>query len=198
MNLFCHQCGKKLGKDDTFCQSCGAKVESDTSEVRHETPKASLHGLEKKAWYRAVKVVYVLVVGICVLSTVGIAYAVMPEREIDDDKSLIVCNNGNVYAPGENLIYIYGDGLDDTDSKHARILCKYDTTAYYSSQFYNENIPLNYTFKPSYIEPDYASWLGGVLLAVFIQAAILLLIRMAFFYIAIGVKPKFDASIFRL
>lgn len=184
MNHFCHQCGNRVGKGDSFCEHCGTEIGHDVATSRKEM--RPVYELEGKAWYRAVKVTYLLVVCICVLSTIGIAYGVMPERQIDGDKSLIACNNGNVYAPSDNSIFIYGDELSSYQDEHARILCKHNSTAYYS---YSEHIPLNYTFKPVYIMPDYASWFGGVLLAIAIQAGVLMLLRIAFFYITLGKKP---------
>lgn len=191
--MFCHKCGKRLNKDDKFCDSCGASV--SVEEVKHDHPvkSAKRSDLEKKAWYRAVKVIFILATALAVLTITIASWTSRPVNTIDNEKSLIRCSNGNFYAPGNNSIYIYGEEMSSYNDEHARILCAYDTTSYYSSQYYNKSIPLNYTFNPVFEEKEYGSWFGYTVLAYFITWAVFQILKLSFFYISIGEKPKLSA-----
>lgn len=193
-NIFCHKCGKKLEEADEFCQFCGAKVsvqENNKNNLTHKSLKRA--DLEKKAWYRALKVIYIVIIVIAVLATGAISWSTKPVKSLDGDKSTIACNNGKSYAPGRNSIYLYGSDLSSYDDEHARILCKYDSTNYYSSYF-SGYIEKNYTFIPVYEDMKYGSWIGYTLLAFFILWLISYLVKIGFFYIAVGDKPKIDVS----
>lgn len=192
MNIFCHKCGNKLETTDGFCQSCGAKIVV-ASENKHASVHKSLKrtDLEKKAWYRALKVIYIVIIVIAVLAIGAVSWSSKPEKSLDGEKSIIACNNGKSYAPSRNSIYLYGEDLSFYDDEHARILCKYDSTSYYSSYF-SGYIEKNYTFNPVYEDMKYGSWIGYTILAFFILWLVSYLIKIGFFYIAIGEKPKIN------
>jgi len=194
MSIFCHKCGKKLETGDEFCQSCGTKIsieETNKNLSSHKSLKRT--DLEKKAWYRALKVIYIVIIVIAVLAIGAISWSTKPEKNLDGDKSSISCNNGKSYAPSRNSIYIYGSDLSSSDDEHARILCEYDSTNYYSSYF-SGYIQKNYTFVPVYEDMKYGSWIGYTILAFFILWLVSYLIKIGFFYIAVGDKPKIDIS----
>ncbi len=191
MDIFCHKCGNKLNVKDEFCQSCGVKIIADENkkESNHKSLKRS--DLEKKAWYRALKVIYIIIIIIAVIITGIISWSSKPETNLDGNKSSIACDNGKSYTPNRNDIYIYGKELSSYDDAHARILCKYDSINFYSS-YYSGYIEKNYTFTPVYEDTKYGSWLGYNILAFIILWFVAYIIKISFFYIAIGEKPKID------
>ena len=195
MNTFCHKCGKKLETGDEFCQSCGAKISIDVNNKNLSSYKSLKRAdLEKKAWYRGLKVIYIVVIVVAVLAIGAISWLSKPTKTIDGYNSSIVCNNGKSYAPNKNSIYLYGweTELDSSNDKDARILCEYDTLNFYAHS--NEFIPKNYTFSPVYEDLKYGSWIGYSLLSFFVLWLFVYLIRIGFFYIAIGEKPKINIS----
>lgn len=188
MSTFCHKCGEKLKRDDEFCQFCGAQKTQEESTVEpHSLKRAEL---EKKAWFRGLKVVYIVAIGIAILAIGAASLSSKPEKRIDGEKSSIACSNGKFYAPAKNSIWIIGENLDSTDDEHARILCKYDTLNFYSHS--DEFIQKNYTFTPVYNGQDYLSWIGYTLLAYFVLWVLAKLVKIGFLYIAIGCKPKLE------
>lgn len=195
MNIFCHKCGKKLETGDEFCQFCGVKIYISDSD-RNSSSHIGLNRdeLEKKAWYRALKVVYIVILVISVLAVAAISWTTKPTKNLDGNKSSIACNNGKSYAPNKNDIYPYGwqRELNSSDDQDARILCKYDTLnfSYYSNEF----IEKNYTFIPAYEDMKYGSWIGYTMLALFILWVLSWLIKIGFFYVAVGEKPKINIS----
>lgn len=208
--MFCTNCGYERRADVKFCTSCGdavstaAKTESRNQKslsLSDETPNVarsisdqinknglSRIDLEKKPWYRALKLLFISVIVIAALFIGIISFSVKPEKSIDGHNSLIVCNNGKSYAPDANRIYIYGaaDVLSSYDDKNARILCQYDSLNF--SQHYSEFILKNYTFSPVFEESQESEWIGYTLLAYFVLWIIILIIRAGFFYITTGNK----------
>ncbi len=192
MKIFCHNCGKKIEEEDKFCDFCGAEILINQSKNRLEQ-KTLKHGeLEKRAWYRAIKVVYIVIVIIAIILVAGISWSEKPEKTIDGYNSIISCSNGKSYAPSKNQIYLYNyeTELNYSDDKDARILCKYDTLSFY--KYSDEFIEKNYTFIPDYNDVDYGSWIGYMLLSFAILWVVSYLIKIGFFYIAIGEKPRFN------
>lgn len=185
MSAFCHKCGKGSEMGDQFCQSCGAQVTQEKTVRKSHNPKRV--ELEKKAWFRGIKVLYIVAIGIAILAIGGASLSSKPTRNLDGEKSSIACNNGKFYAPAKNSIWVIGENLDSTDDEHARILCKYDTLAFYS---HSEYIEKNYTFNPAYKDSEYGSWMGYTVLAFFILWVLSYLVKIGFFYIAIGEKPE--------
>lgn len=192
MNIFCHKCGHKLEATDEFCQSCGAKIVIASTHKNSSTHKSlKREDLEKKPWYRALKVFYIIVIIAVVLIIGAVSISSMPSKSLDGDQSRINCYSGKSYAPSNNSIYLYGEDMSSYDDEHARILCKYDSTSYYSSYF-SGYIEKNYTFVPVYEDLKYGSWIGYTILAFFILWLVAYLVKIGFFYIAIGEKPKIN------
>ena len=191
MTMFCHKCGKHLAEGDKFCQFCGTKIEGEISKkIAAEPAELKRKDLEKKAWFRALKVLYIIVNVFVVLAIGAISWSAKPQKTIDGDKSTIVCTNGKSYAPNKNNIYIYSweTDLNYSDDKDARILCKYDTLNFYSHS--SEFIEKNYTFIPVANDIEYGSWIGNSLIAYFILWLLAYLVKIGFFYIAIGGRPR--------
>src|SRR5437868_1279226 len=148
--MFCENCGNKILDKYTFCSKCGTKVKATDSSTPKVEEMKTAHNLEGKAWYRFVKVVYIIVFVVALLAAIGIAFATKPTRTFDTQNSLIVCDNNKSYVPSKNNIYLYSDYISSYDETDIKILCKYDTLNFYSHN--NEFIPKNYTFKPAYID----------------------------------------------
>lgn len=195
MNIFCHKCGKMLETGDEFCQSCGVKISTDYSNKDLSNHKSLKRGdLEKKAWYRAMKVIYFVVIIIAVFAISVISWSAKPTKKLDGYNSSIVCSTGKAYAPGKNSIYLYSweDDLSSSDDKDARILCKYDTLNF--RPFSSEVIEKNYTFIPVYESMKYGAWVGYTILALFILWLVSYLVKIGFLYIVVGEKPKINIS----
>lgn len=152
----------------------------------------SINDLEKKAWYRAFKIIYIIIILIAVLIVCAASWSTRPKPTLDEYNSLIVCDNGKSYRPIQNDIYIYGydTELSYYNDKDARVLCKYDTLNF--SAYSDEVIAKNYTFSPVYNEAKYGSWFGQTLLALFVVWLFSYLVKACFLYIVIGQKPKIN------
>lgn len=190
MSIFCHKCGNKLEAEDEFCSSCGGK---NSIQPTHKNTHTSIkrEDLEKKPWYRALKVFYIVTI-IAIIFIIGaVSISSIPTKKLDGDLSIIKCNSGKTYAPSKNSIYVYGKDFSSYDDEHARILCQYDSTNYYSV-YYSGYIAKNYTLLPVYQEVKYGEWAGYTLLAFFIAWVVLKGLKIGFFYIVIGEKPEFN------
>ena len=190
--MYCENCGHKMEGSDKFCTKCGTLFRPEGKEHNSATPIS-----EEKWWQRLLKVIYILLyVGgiglVCVIS-----FSTMPHPTLDGNLSTIQCDNGKSYAPERNSIYLYGDSLSSYDDEHARILCAYDTTNYYSSNYPAPSYK-NYIFYPHLNTPDYTSWFFGSLLALFLTWLVLKLIRLGVQYVAIGSKPRWQKEFKKL
>lgn len=60
--MFCQKCGKEI-KDDipNFCPACGERISNqiEGKEPMYSPENATRKSLEKKAWYRVLKVLYI-------------------------------------------------------------------------------------------------------------------------------------------
>ena len=198
MIIFCHKCGKKLETQDEFCQSCGVKISINNDGKNLSSNKGLKRAdLEKKTWYRALKVLYVGGIVIVVFGIAIISWSQRPLKLLDGYNSLIICDTGKSYVPEKNNINLYNwqTDLSYSNDEDARILCKYDTTNFYyhSSEF----ISKNYTFTPVYEKVEYNSWIGYTISAFFIFWILNYLIKIIFFYILLGDKPEIFYSYLR-
>ena len=180
--MFCKNCGTELKTGSTFCGKCGTKLVTD-----HEKQHPEISGAEQKAWYRLFKVLYILLFVGSLGFVLIVAYSAMPQRILDGNLSTIQCDNGKNYAPENNDIYIYGDTLSYYQDQNARILCAYDTLNFYR---YTAPSYKNYTFIPTYTEPDYSSWLFYTAVALLACWIILKFLRVGMNYILLGGKPN--------
>lgn len=191
--MFCTNCGKKISWKEAFCTECRTPVKNDNPSQtlgKYISTQRTRGDLEYRAWYRFLKVLYLIIFILSILSVIGIAWLSKPSRTIDEKLSSIACNNGKYYTPSKNSIWVIGDSLDYTDDQHARILCKYDTLDFYNYRYSNEYIAKNYTFKPVYTKIDYGSWLAYSLIGLAVVWLVLRIIKLAFFYIVVGSKPR--------
>lgn len=191
MNTFCQECGKKLEENDKFCQFCGVKIKTEnTNNLKPLNKDSKREKLESKAWFRAVKVLYFLFIAFFIIAICAISLDSKPTKRIDGEKSLIICNNGKSYAPEKNSIYLYGyqEDLSYSNDSDARILCKYDTLLF--SLHSSESIEKNYTFSPVFDDSEISSWAWYSLLSFFVLLVIAYLLKIIFFYIALGEKPR--------
>jgi hypothetical protein len=191
MSIFCQECGKKLEENDKFCQFCGANIKTENISSSKSVNKSfKREALENKAWFRGIKVFYFLFIAFFIIAICAISLDSKPTKRIDGEKSLIVCNSGKSYAPEKNSIYLYGyqEDLTSSNDSDARILCKYDTLAF--SLHSSESIEKNYIFRPVYDDSEISSWAWYSLLSFFILFVIAYLLKIIFFYIALGEKPR--------
>lgn len=81
--------------------------------------------LEKKAWYRFFKLLYVFAYVLAVSVVLLIGYSELPTEYIDSHNSVIRCANGKEYSAGASSIYATGSGqLDASDDVKATKLCE--------------------------------------------------------------------------
>jgi hypothetical protein len=107
----------------------------------------------------------------------GIFIGDFPQKEIDDNLSTIVCNNGSAYALAKNSLYTSYNTLTSYSDKDARTICKYGTSYGHVGEF----IPMNYTFSPIYTPPAvgehalyyFACLLGFIFVIKLIKIAVL-------------------------
>lgn len=193
--MFCENCGHKIKDENNFCQNCGTSATNKTIEKTKDFSSSKHLNLEKKAWFRTLKVFYILFILLVLGGIIAMSISSIPRKTLNGDVSSIVCDNGKSYAPNKNQIYVYGSQkeLDSYDDEKARILCKYDSLNFYAHT--NEFIGKNYQFKPFYNKAEgIGSWLGYTGLAFLIAIIVFKLIKIVFFYIAIGEKPKIKIS----
>lgn len=149
--------------------------------------------LEKRLWYRFVKVVYILVYLLFLLLVVFLGYSDKPYTYIDSDKSLIVCSNTKAYPAGKNSIYIDSDGsLSDYNDEDARKLCEYDIIKDYSDKY---ETPSYKNYEVKVVHSTRGSWesvLTTFLIGIAIVYTIFEIIKRVFLYIVVGksMMPK--------
>lgn len=186
--MYCKNCKQKLDKADKFCTGCGTAVQNSNT-----LPQTATTPQPEKWWYRLLKVIYIIVFVASIAITCVIAYSTLPQKTLDGNRSTIQCNNGKNYAPAKNSIYLYSDSLSTYDDQHARILCAYDTTNYYST-YWTAPSYVNYTFVAVYNDAPYTSWFFYSILALAIVWVLLKLVRVGVQYVAFGNKPYWKSE----
>lgn len=149
--------------------------------------------LEGRAWFRFLKVIYIVGIVISILVVGVFAWSLKPTQVVDYDKSYFKCNNDpdNIYLLGKNNIYLnYSDVLYDTDDRRTKSTCRNDKTIDFIPD--EKNYTLTIAHKNSY---SYKSWLGYTALAFFGVWLFFKLVSTAFFYIAVGKKPNFSKNL---
>ena len=54
-NMYCKNCGEKIGENEKFCTNCGASVkqnEAETSQVQNNLPQDKFSRIEKKKFWK--------------------------------------------------------------------------------------------------------------------------------------------------
>lgn len=188
--MYCENCGQKIG-NEKFCINCGAAIrESDDGFT------SNLH--EEKAWYRLLKVLYILLFGLTAIVLLVVIYNVKPQPEINQKLSTIICNNGKIYPLEPNNLYAFGETLWSVEDNHARILCQYNTLDYYNYLYSNQFIEKNCQINLQYTKPDYNTWIFYSFLAIVISWISLKLIRIGIQYVTLGIKPRWKKELNKL
>jgi len=164
--------------------------------------KKTISYLKSKAWYRLVKVFFFLAL-LIVLGIFGfIAFSSKPYTTIDQYNSKIVCNNGKEYKAGDHGIGIYLPqvfsvirGADNPAD--AQVLCVEGGSFVPEAVSMDEWTKLTSPtplYKIEIVEKTVGNWwsfIGYIVLALFIILAIFEAIRRIFYYIVLGsIKPK--------
>lgn len=179
---YCTNCGNQRQEEEPYCTNCG----TDFNKEHVSVTKTEINKFEEKVWFRFLKVFYVVIYSIVVLTTGVIIYSSKPAKQIDNSTSLIICDNGSSYPLAKNHFFVTED-LSFQDDLSARILCKYDTLNF--DAFSNESIPKNYTFKPIYLASENNAWLRESLLGILIVWIVIKLLKIGVLYIVTGLKP---------
>lgn len=108
--------------------SLGAASEGELFEMPTPADTNHLKELEKKAWFRFLKLCYIFVYILAVAFVMVLAYGDLPRDYLDNWGSRIVCNSGMVYETSKNSIYPVNGNLDQEEDAKARKLCAYDIT----------------------------------------------------------------------
>ena len=146
----------------------------------------TVNDLERRAWYRFLKLCYALLYFICVALVVGYAYTSLPYEYLDDWNSTIICTNGKSYPSGTNSIYVSEGRLNDDGDIDARKLCTYDVIRDYTNQYKtpkekNYNLITLHATRGSYKEAGKILFWG--LPVVYLVGE---LIRRSFLYVLVG------------
>lgn len=99
---------------------------------------------------------YFLIYLILIAVSGGIFYIFRPFTYIDNNKSYLICEKGNSYIIGPNLVYSFSGKLDNFNDKKARKVCEYGVIRDYGDTF-KTPLKINYTFYP--ITSQESSWL---------------------------------------
>ncbi len=187
--MHCQNCGEKLNNGSKFCETCGQKVDFNSNKNLK-----SRSALKNKAWFRFLKVVYILMFSFFIIVFFVFSFVAIPKEKVDQELSTIKCDNGKSYYLEENniSIYTFNDELSSYSDEKAKILCKYNTLNYF--KYSSNNISKNYEFYPVYIKPNYGEWLGYSFLSLMGILIFFKLIKITFFYIVIGEKPQWKSE----
>lgn len=80
--------------------------------------------LEKKRWYRFLKVVHIVFVIFLVLIAFAWAWSTKPKQIID--YANINCSNGHIFTSKEANIYLYNEEIDSYDDERIKNFCASD------------------------------------------------------------------------
>lgn len=159
--------------------------------------------LESKIWFRFLKVIFVFTYLATSLVVLLFAYDSKPYAIIDNDNSVIVCDNGTRYKAGDygidaEEVWLEQLGATRVDaglSDQELLLWEAKVKATHLCQNYSgEKIGFIPDVPPYKVEivhetvGDWASFIGYIVLALFAVVIIFELIRRTFFYISIGKK----------
>ena len=165
--------------------------------------KNTIAYLNTKIWYRFLKIIYVFIfISASVYALRMVIDEYSPYETLDYNKSLIICNNGDIYT----FKKAYGDGSDETlkrlcltaEETRRRELCRRnpDSGLITPKEFLKfkkcKEISLNYKTKSIY--KTIGGWhlvFGYFILAMLIICVALEIIKRVFYYLVFGkFRPK--------
>ncbi len=143
--------------------------------------------LENKAWYRAIKVLYIASFLISILFVSFVAYSAKPYKEPNEIVQKITCNDGKHYQPKKRDVSVQTDGnMYESDDADARKLCQYGPKDYGNA---NLVIPPEKNYTVELTSKTVGSWqtLAEIALIGFgIVFVAFVLFRRIFLYIVVG------------
>jgi uncharacterized integral membrane protein len=175
--------------------------------------KKTISDMNKKSWYRFLKVIFVIaelmILGIIII----LAFSNKPYATNDEYNSKIVCNNGKEYIAGYNGIDIYkaiAEEFDDSrkslnlnnvrgmeNPNNAQILCVEGSSFVpeaLTMDEWNKLTSPTPLYKVELIKKMVGNWwsfVGYLILVLFIVFIIFEVIRRVFYYIFLGkFKPE--------
>ena len=209
--MICPKCKKEIEDDSKFCEFCGSKIDIkenrqvkekrifDKESTRCHQGRGSLlqnvlkqtltfryldkiKKLERKTWYRALKVVYILSFLVAVIFILYTVYEEKaPRKVVDQERSVIICDNGKEYIPdSEDYIGEIGMISFEAYKKFGRIC---SDKGYASGDIGS--------FAPKVEHKTEGSWLVLVVflvLSVLAVALVFEVIKRIFYYIVLGSK----------
>ena len=113
--------------------------------------------LNEKAWYRALKVVFLFCsISVWVGVMAMICLSSWPQKTINWDKTVLICNNGNTYTAKTGDSFLWGVGLSESigawDNAKIKKICEYNVIDSVPLSEKNYKIPEwdNYKIKWEY------------------------------------------------
>ena len=201
--MYCKFCGKQLNKNVSFCKYCGKSVIKDNS-IRIDrlieagekkqfmsTNKKTISYLNSKAWYRFIKVIYILCVFFVILIEISIVISEY-QPKFDNNNSYITCHDGRKINLKENNIYLYRDYISFTDENRIKNICKTDKQKSLDEIWANTKVnnSKNYELVAIYKPADKVEAIGVLFIFIVITLLFFEIIKRIFYYIAFGtIKP---------
>ena len=141
--------------------------------------------LNKKWWYRLIKVVFVVFfIGIIMAGVMIVAGEYSPS--FDNKASYALCKDGNKVGLDENSIYLNSSFISNTNDKTIKKRC--GTT--FTLEEIKKRVP-SYELVSVYKSRNWLAVVGFSLLLVFITIIVAEIIRRIFYYIILGkIKPE--------
>lgn len=147
--------------------------------------------LKYKVWYRILKVIYVGLYAILLLLVISISYASKPYLSIDYKRSMLMCDNHDIYVLGDTYLFPNDSGNLDylTEQNMARSICAHGIAARYN--FGNAPTYKNYSISIQHkTEGSWRSVVENVLISSVIISIIMEVIRRVALYILVGPEVK--------
>ena len=166
------------------------KVERD---IRLNKSMKTITELNSKAWYRLLKVIYVLIfIPIFVLAFFSGSIATKPE--IDNKKSFVKCDDGKVFTLEESVVFLrYGPYVDSIDNLTLIRKCSPASSFRPLVESYGGiQVDKNYELTIIYAQRNWPKTIVISFLSLIATIFVFELLKRIFYYIVLGsfIPPK--------
>lgn len=154
--------------------------------------------LNSKMWYRFIKVVFLLFLFLCLVSSSAAIFTYYSPK-YDNAKSYIKCAKGKNFILNQNGINLHSDFMWDFDMEKAKSLC-FDGTLDFKTDKYGQthlettsetNNSGKYELVSIYTNRNWIATIGFILLSIVISLFIFEATKRGFYYIVLGsIRPK--------